>query len=587
MRFNSLLGVSLCFIMALACRTLLAGNWPMYRADAARRGYSADRLPASLELRWVYRGLPPQPTWPSSARITYDFAHQPILAGGNVVFGSTVDDSVTALSAADGRERWKFLTGGPVRFAPAAWRDRVFVACDDGYLYALSLANGALLWKHHGGPSDRMCLGNDRMISRWPARGGPVVLDDTVYYAAGIWPSGGVYVHALDAATGRIVWSNDRTGQLRMPQPHGGAEALSGVTPQGYLVATNERLFVPTGRAVPAAFRRESGELDYYLLQENGSMGGARALISDRFVINGGCLLQRETGKLAARAGRGVFSVTPDGVLQYTGSKLVINRWENVDTHDRKGNAVTYRGLVKRAEVELADPPDKVRRAARVIADLPGLNPLFRTDIVFKDVDASVARQTGLERALAQSRPDVERLGADVGPFQATAYERTCEVICGRYGSRLRDAEPGVCCGFEGAGRSLVTRSRWRRDRVGHGRRNRCWYRRPKGCCTASPNRDLQSRLARPPAEPTISTIRGDTNAAIAAEELLRTSGVREGICLDVGCGEGRLTLELVRRFEVVRDRLGGRRSASGSRPDGCLPKPAFTAVERPSTTRR
>ena len=64
--------------------------------------------------------------------------------------------------------------------------------------------------------------------------------------------------------------------------------------------------------------------------------------------------------------------------------------------------------------------------------DLPGLNPLFRTDIVFKDADANVARQTGLERTLSQSRPDVERLGGDVAPFQAAAYERTCEVICRR-----------------------------------------------------------------------------------------------------------------------------------------------------------
>ena len=102
MRFNSLLGVSLFFVTALPCCTSLASDWPMYRADAARSGYSPDRLPASLELRWVYRGSPPRPAWPSSARITYDFAHQPILVDGTVVFGSTTDDSVMALDVADG-----------------------------------------------------------------------------------------------------------------------------------------------------------------------------------------------------------------------------------------------------------------------------------------------------------------------------------------------------------------------------------------------------------------------------------------------------------------------------------------------------
>jgi hypothetical protein len=111
-----------------------------------------------------------------------------------------------------------------------------------------------------------------------------------------------------------------------MPQPHGGANAASGVAPQGYLLATAEQLFVPTGRAVPAAFRRSDGELEHYRLQDNGSMGGARALLAERFVINGGCFLETATGNLAARGGRGVFSVLPDGILQFTGSRLLAHR---------------------------------------------------------------------------------------------------------------------------------------------------------------------------------------------------------------------------------------------------------------------
>ena len=151
-------------------------------------------------------------------------------------------------------------------------------------------------------------MGNGRMISRWPARGGPVVFDDVAYYAARIWPSDGVYVHALNAATGEVLWSNEDSGGILMPQPHPGAEAYSGVSPQGYLLATDKRLFVPNGRSVPAAFQRDDGSLEYFQMQENWSMGGARALLAERFVVNGGCFLDRATGKLGARAGRGVFS---------------------------------------------------------------------------------------------------------------------------------------------------------------------------------------------------------------------------------------------------------------------------------------
>jgi hypothetical protein len=54
-----------------------------------------------------------------------------------------------------------------------------------------------------------MLLGNDRMISRWPARGGPVVADEVVYFAAGIWPSEGVYVVALDRSSGERASPRD------------------------------------------------------------------------------------------------------------------------------------------------------------------------------------------------------------------------------------------------------------------------------------------------------------------------------------------------------------------------------------------
>jgi len=278
--------------LALATGSLYAGDWPMFRADAARTGYSAEPLPEDLELRWIYRSRTvPAPAWPDSSRITFDFAYQPVIVGDTVIFGSSAEDKVVAVDADSGKPLWTFFTGGPVRFAPAAWRDRIFVVSDDGHLYAVKIGDGTVIWKHRGGPNGRMCLGNERMISRWPARGGPVVTDDAVYYAAGIWPSDDVFLHALDVRTGQILWSNDSSGRIYMPQPHGGANAHSGVAPQGYLLATEERLFVPTGRAVPAAFRRSDGKFEYYLLQQNGSIGGAQALVADRFVINAGCFL--------------------------------------------------------------------------------------------------------------------------------------------------------------------------------------------------------------------------------------------------------------------------------------------------------
>jgi outer membrane protein assembly factor BamB len=540
-------------VLALFTSFAAAGDWPAYRADAARSGYTADALPAALELRWVHRNQPPAPAWPQSARITYDFAAQPIIAGQTVVVGSSTDDRVLALDPASGQLRWDFLAGGPLRFAPTAWRDRVFVACDDGFLYALALDDGRLLWKHQGGPNARMCLGNGRMISRWPARGGPVVWDDTVYYAAGIWPSEGIYIHALDAASGTVRWTNDRAGSLYMPQPHGGANAASGVAAQGYLLATAERLFVPTGRAVPAAFRRSDGELEHYRLQDNGSIGGARALLADRFVINGGCFLEIATGNLAARGGRGVFSVLPDGILQFTGSRLLAYRWGDLETHDRKGNVVRYRGLEKCSESQLGNESDQVLRAAQAVSSLTGLKNLFQTQILFKEADDSIPRQTGLERVLAQSRPDVERLGANVAPFQAAAYERTSEVIA---------AGREAVCGMPGRVSivDLTTQQvRWSRevdgDAVGLAAANGlllvattsgALYAFAEPTPGLQAGRDVVS-TSMPPAVASAA----DPAAAQAAEQILKATGVSAGICLDLGCGDGQLALELARRSDL------------------------------------
>lgn len=33
---------------------VLANDWPTYRGDAARSGYTADRLPENLSLRWSF-----------------------------------------------------------------------------------------------------------------------------------------------------------------------------------------------------------------------------------------------------------------------------------------------------------------------------------------------------------------------------------------------------------------------------------------------------------------------------------------------------------------------------------------------------
>ncbi|TKJ33524.1 MAG: hypothetical protein CEE38_20400 [Planctomycetes bacterium B3_Pla] len=266
------------FLLFSTVPDLRASDWPMYRADAARSGYTADHLPARLKVSWIRKaGTPPQPAWSGrDTRMPFDLAFQPVVSGGLVFFGSSSDCTVYALDTGTGREKWTYITDGPVRFAPAVWQDRLFVVSDDGYLYCLAIGDGELLWKKRGGPNPEMVMGNDRLISRWPARGGPVIKDGIVYFGAGIWPSEGIYLYAVDASTGRTLWVNDSSGSLVLNQPHDGNRARSGVSIQGYLTIEGNSLAVPTGRATPAIFEGESGRFRYFQLMEHGYGWGCR-----------------------------------------------------------------------------------------------------------------------------------------------------------------------------------------------------------------------------------------------------------------------------------------------------------------------
>src|SRR5262245_59675505 len=100
-------------------------------------GAEAQDLAPELHLQWV-RELPPlKPAWPDQARLQFDVAYQPAVRGKTLFVGSSRTDDVTAYDTETGAEKWRFSTDGPVRFAPAAWQDRVYFVSDDGYLYCV------------------------------------------------------------------------------------------------------------------------------------------------------------------------------------------------------------------------------------------------------------------------------------------------------------------------------------------------------------------------------------------------------------------------------------------------------------------
>ena len=128
----------------VACSVAAGADWPMYRGSPSRSGYVPHALPGQLKPIWKRRSLhPPERAWPRSKRQLFDACYQPVVCRGRVFYGSSVDCSVRCLDGETGKQLWQFVTGGPIRFAPVAWADRVAVA-SDGAIYVSDFSNHAI-----------------------------------------------------------------------------------------------------------------------------------------------------------------------------------------------------------------------------------------------------------------------------------------------------------------------------------------------------------------------------------------------------------------------------------------------------------
>ncbi len=261
-----------CLGIVVANSGLLAADWPMWRCDANRSAETGEKLPEKLNLQWVRRYPPLKPAY-RNARLQFDAGYEPVVLGKTMFVASSRNDSLTAIDTKTGVRQWRFYAEGPVRFAAVAWKENVYFGSDDGHLYCLDAQRGKLRWKFRAVPSRRRLMAGGRLISVWPVRGGPVLADGKIYFAAGVWPFEGVFVYCLDAKTGSVVWLNDRSGFLYGQHPHN-TVAFGGVTPQGYLVIHNDELIVPCGSALPARFDLHTGKLKSFALPKQGRYPG-------------------------------------------------------------------------------------------------------------------------------------------------------------------------------------------------------------------------------------------------------------------------------------------------------------------------
>ncbi|MFO7906928.1 MAG: PQQ-binding-like beta-propeller repeat protein [Planctomycetota bacterium] len=176
----------------------------------------------------------------------------PIVAG-NTTFVADRSGVVQAIDR-DGQPIWKVYTGGPIYYPPTLEDGRLFLGSADGRVYALEAASGRRLWSYRLAPRTRRIPVYGHLISTWPVAGGVVVKDGVVYAAAGIAHYDGTYVAALDAASGALVWKNDTSGALAK-------DVNCGISLQGELcIRDGELQFLGGGPYQRARYDLETGE---------------------------------------------------------------------------------------------------------------------------------------------------------------------------------------------------------------------------------------------------------------------------------------------------------------------------------------
>jgi len=242
-----------------------ANEWPTYRHDNERSGYSSAELGSDLSRSWETK-LP----GPLSA----------LVAAGGLVYVAQIDQhKLHALDAKTGESRWTYTAGGRIDSPPTYWNGRLFFGSADGWVYSLRASDGVLLWRYRAAPLDRRLMAFEQLESVWPVHGSILIEKDVAHFVVGrsSFLDGGMWYVRLDPRSGKKLGEtvlNDRdpeTGEdiqnrlqtLQMPV------ALADI-----LCTDGECVFLRSQKFDDAGQRQEIGPVSGDAAKQGGTQAG-------------------------------------------------------------------------------------------------------------------------------------------------------------------------------------------------------------------------------------------------------------------------------------------------------------------------
>ena len=275
-------------ILQISCQTKITdSDWAQFKKDNFRSAVTRDSLSiVTLSETWSYKAKMPVPAWygpakedayarsgPLPSMRDYDLSYYPIIVGNRLFYGSTSDHALHCLNAKTGEEDWVFHTGGSIRIAPTYYGGIVYFGSDDGYVYAVKARNGQLVWKYSptSGENQKV-INNQHLISFWPIRTGVLIDAGKAYFGASLLPWNPSYLCSVDAKTGKLLGKGT---YLR---------SYKGLTMEGVMVASKDKIIQPQGRTAPMFFQKNTGEKQGQI----AGTGGCFVLVTpDNNVVHG------------------------------------------------------------------------------------------------------------------------------------------------------------------------------------------------------------------------------------------------------------------------------------------------------------
>lgn len=303
-------------------------DWPMWRFNHERSASTPEQLADNLYLQWQSQYSARTPVWDDPLNqnlMPYDRIFEPIVVDNKIFLGFNDQDKVIALDLNTGNEIWHYYADGPVRLPLASNNGKIYFTSDDGSCYCIDASTGSLVWKRLLAPGSNLLLGNKRLISMWPARGGIVIKDNIIYTAASIWPMMGTFIYALDAGSGDVIWKNEGSSDNYILQPHN-YSAFAGIGPQGTFAISGDKLLVAGGRTVPGAFDLKTGRELYFRLAEGKQTGGSFITCNDNVYFNHNrkritFMYSSEDGSLIKQY-KGEYPVIDNDKIYFSGNKI-------------------------------------------------------------------------------------------------------------------------------------------------------------------------------------------------------------------------------------------------------------------------